>query len=189
MNSSTLCSMLVTLCLILIVQSPLPTKGRRSHVHHRVLGAGPDLIDKVCNETIEDYTLCQKVLRRDSEIVHAKNFTELSQAILKLGLKKGLEGKIYLKGLAKEEHVPAIEKCATSDYDGVIRAFSYSLGEMKNDLSAANYDARIAGDGADNCDKALVAAHIHNPKIVNLNCVISMLSFMAFSAMEKIGKQ
>jgi len=188
MNSSTLCSLLVTLCLILLFQSPLPTKASRSHVHHRVLGVGHDLIDQVCNETNE-YILCQKVLREDSEIVHAKNFTELSVAILKLGLKKGVEGQIFLRGLTKEKHVPAIEHCASSDYDGVIRAFRSSLGEIKYDLPAANYDARIAGDGADDCDRALVAEHIHNPKIFYLNRQISMLGFVAFSAMEKMGKQ
>ncbi|BAT80675.1 hypothetical protein LR48_Vigan07g025500 [Vigna angularis] len=190
MNCSTLCSLLVTLCLILIFQSPLPTKAGRSHVHHRLLGAGasPDLIDIVCNETIEDYGLCQEVLRRDPEIVKAKNFTELAQAILKLGAKEAVEGQNFLKGLAKEKHVPVIEDCA-ADYDGVIRALRSSLGEMKYDMPAANYDARIAGDGADYCSTALVAADIDNPKIFALNRRVSMIGFMAFNAMDKIGPE
>ncbi|QCE01756.1 hypothetical protein DEO72_LG7g3057 [Vigna unguiculata] len=183
MNSSTLCSsLLVTLCMILIFQSPLPTKAGRSHV-------GPDLIDRVCNETKEDYTLCQEVLRRDSKVVKAKNFTELAAAILKLGVKNAVEGQKFLKRLAKEKHVPEIEECATDDYDGVIRELRNSLGEMKDDLDAANYEARIAGDGADYCSKALVDAKIDNPKIFALNREISMIGFMAFNAMEKIGHE
>lgn len=190
MNCSTLCSLLVTLCLILIFQSPLPTKAGRSHVHHRLLGAGggPDLIDKVCNETIEDYALCQEVLRKDPEIVKAKNFTELAVVILKLGVKEAEKGQKFLKGLAMEKHVPVIEDCA-DDYDGVIRALRSSLGEMKYDMPAANYDARIAGDGADYCSTALVAAHIDNPKIFALNRRVSMIGFMAFNAMDKIGPE
>jgi len=189
MSSSTLCSLLVILCLILLFQSPLPTKASRSHVHHRLLGVGHYLIDQVCHEVIDYYSLCQKALREDSEIVHAKNFTELSVAILKLGLKKGEEGQIFLRELAKENHIPAIEDCATIYYDAVIRAFKASLSLMKSDLISANYEAKIAGDGTNYCDQALSAVHIHNPKIFYLNRQITMLGFSAYSAMVKIGEQ
>ena len=181
--------MLVTLCLILLFQSPSPTKASRSHVHHRLLGVGHDLIDQVCNEVTNYYSLCQKALREDPEIVHAKNFTELSVAILKLGLNRGAEGQIFLRGLANEIHVPAIEDCATIYYDAVIRAFKASLGLMKSDLISANYEAKIAGDGTNYCDQALSAVHIHNPKIFYLNRQITMLGFSAYSAMVKIGEQ
>ncbi|CAJ1971439.1 unnamed protein product [Sphenostylis stenocarpa] len=185
MNSSTVCSLCLTLCLILIFHSPLPTKAR-SDVHHKLLGVGPDLIDQVCNETIEDNILCMKILKGDPEIVLAKNFVELAEAILKLGLKKGIEGQNFLKGLVEGKHDPGIEECATSDYDGVINSFRSALGEMKNDLLAANYSARIAGDGADNCNTTLVAERIQNPAISDLNHQVSMLSFIAFCALDKI---
>ena len=181
--------MLVTLCLILIFQAPLPTKASRSHVHHRLLGVGHDLIDQVCHELVDYYSMCQKALREDSKIVHAKNFTELSVAILKLGLKRGAEGQIFLRGLANKIHVPAIEDCATTYYDAVISAFNTSLSLMKSDLMSANYQAKTAGDGANYCDQASAAVHIRNPKIFYLNRQITMLSFSAFSAIVKIGKQ
>ncbi|XP_061345133.1 uncharacterized protein LOC133290989 [Gastrolobium bilobum] len=175
MNSSALCSLLVTLCLILISHSPLQAnaKGRR-------------VIGQVCKEALEDRAMCMTILRSDPRILHSKNYVQLSNMVLQLALNKGIEGQNFLKQLALTNISPAISQCANFDYDGVVESFKSALGELKDDPQTANYDAKVAGDGTDTCERGLAAAHIVNPAISALNREILLLSKIAFLATNKL---
>lgn len=175
MNSSAVSSLLLTLCLVLIISHHADARGGGG-------GGGSKLIGQVCNEALEHRANCMSVARSNPKILRAKNYVQLSKAILELGLNKGIQGQNFLKGLAASNNVPAIVHCANNDYDGVVGSFRSSLGELSEDPQTANYDAKVAGDGPDTCERGLAAARIVNPAISNLNKEIWMLSFMAFLA-------
>ncbi|KAK7330016.1 hypothetical protein VNO77_24201 [Canavalia gladiata] len=168
--------LLVTLSLILISHSPL------------VVNAGPglDMGIQVCRHSMPDIMNCMSILRSDPKILNAESYLELSRAILELGLKKGVEGQNFLKGLVQRNNVPAIKECANLHYDEVVGSFRSALKELDEDPDTANSDAKVAGDGPNACDRALTSAHIVNPDIAALNHQIKLLSNIAFQAIIKI---
>ncbi|KAK7391239.1 hypothetical protein VNO78_19651 [Psophocarpus tetragonolobus] len=184
MNSSILCSLMLTLCLITTLHFCLPTEAK-AHNRHRRLGGNPDLIDQICQQTFQDKVNCMNLLRADPATKQAKNLLEFSKAVLELALKKGIQGQNFLKGLAQKNNDPAIRECANSDYDGVVRSFKSALAELKVDPETSSYDAKVASDGSNNCAKAITNAHIVNPAISSLNYQISLLSKIASLASDK----
>ncbi|XP_061345115.1 uncharacterized protein LOC133290972 [Gastrolobium bilobum] len=175
MNASALCSLLLTLCLILISHSPLQANAK-----------GQRVCGQVCKEALEDRAMCMTILRSDPRILRSKNYVQLSKMVLQLALNKGIEGQNFLKQLALTNISPAIEQCANFDYDGVVESFKSALGELEDDPQTANYDAKVAGDGPDTCERGLAAAHIVNPAISALNREILLLSKIAFLATNKL---
>ncbi|CAJ2629843.1 unnamed protein product [Trifolium pratense] len=178
MNSSTFCSLF--LGLILISQSPLSANAR---------GLGGGLVDELCNsEYIEDKIACHSILGSNPEAMKAKNYKQLSRAILTIGINKAVEGQSFLKGLAATTKSPALTQCANFDYDGVVGSFKSSLGEIKEDTETANYDAGVAHDGPAQCDRGMEAEHIVNPQVTALNRQIFLLSQMASYATDKLSE-
>lgn len=183
MNSSTLCSL--ALCSILISHSLLLANAI-AHGHREPRGNSPDLISQICKETLQDQSNCTDILREDPKIVQAKNFFEFSKAVLELALRKGINGQNFFKGLAQKIGAPALVECANSDYNDVVGSFGSALDELKEDHLSANYDAKVAGDGSKNCERALAIAHIVNPTISTLNYQISLLSDIAYLATNRL---
>ena len=177
MNFSKLSFLLFTLGLILIISHAADAANSKSS------SGGSKLIDEVCNAAMEeDRASCLQVLRSDPKISSAKNYLQLSQYILELALQKGIQGQNFLKEIAKTNKSPAIQQCAGFDYDGVVGSFSSALGELKEDPETANYDAKVAGDGPETCERGLADEHIVNPSISSLNKNIKLLSTIAFLA-------
>jgi len=127
-------------------------------------------------------------LSGDSKVLEATNIFYFSKAILELALQKGQEGQQFLKKLAKETKAEAIAMCADQWHDGVVGSFWSALNELKESPDTANYDAKVAGDGATYCEDSLAKAHIVNPAITALNHQISILSNIAYLATNKIPK-
>ncbi|KAK7343748.1 hypothetical protein VNO77_12757 [Canavalia gladiata] len=173
-------ALMFTLGLILISHSPLAVNAKGQY------GLGLDMRIQVCRQSMPDIINCMSILRSDPKILNAENYLELSQAILELALKKGIEGQNFLKELVQINDVPAIKECANLHYDGVIGSFRSALKELKEDPDTANSDAKVAGDGPDACDRALASAHIVNPDIAALNRQIKLLSNTAFQAINKL---
>ncbi|XP_020232125.1 uncharacterized protein LOC109812549 [Cajanus cajan] len=179
MNSSAACFLLVTLGLVLISQFPVATHARGHH---------DSLVGEICMQTLENKDNCMQLLKAaDPSIVHAKDFSELSKAVLTLALNKGTEGQAFLKELAKVQNSPAITECANFFYDGVVGSFRSALGEFKEDPQTANYDSKVAIDGPDGCNRALASEKIYNPAIDALNKEIMLLSTIAFQATNKLS--
>ncbi|KAK7343749.1 hypothetical protein VNO77_12760 [Canavalia gladiata] len=177
MNSLTL---LFTLSLILISHSPLGVNAKDQS------SSAMEMRIQVCRQNMPDIMNCMNILRSDPKILKAESYLELSQAILELALKKGIEGQNFLKELVQTNDVPVIKECANLHYDGVIGSFRSALKELKEDPDTANSDAKVAGDGPDACDRALASAHIVNPDIAALNRQIKLLSNTAFQAINKL---
>ncbi|KAL5138552.1 hypothetical protein HKD37_10G028702 [Glycine soja] len=180
MNSSTPCSLLFTLCLILIIsQSPLPTNAR-AHGHY--------MIGQICKQLTrqDDKIKCPIILRANPKILRAKNYLEFSSAVLELGMHKGIEGQKFLKGLVKAKSSPAIAECANFCYDAVVNGFKGAMNELKDDPMTANYDAGVVSDGPATCERALADEHIVDPAISALNNRIMLLSAIASYAIDKL---
>ncbi|CAJ1976915.1 unnamed protein product [Sphenostylis stenocarpa] len=171
MNTSTLCSVVVTLCVVLISSSPMTVNAKGG------------LAAKLCMDTLEDKDGCMELLKQaDPKIVTAKSYEELARAVLGWAVTKGTEGQIFLKGLALVNNNPAIVQCAGFHYDGVVASFKSAMAELKDDPQTASYDAKVASDGPAACERGLVAAKINNPAIIALNRQIVLLSTLAFLA-------
>ncbi|XP_058773386.1 uncharacterized protein LOC131647507 [Vicia villosa] len=168
MNPSKLSSLLFTLSLIFISQ------------------ASCALYEDVCKGAMEDSARCLQVLKAEPRIASAKNEMELCKLVLEFALKKGTEAQKYLKEMMKTNPAAAIKDCATTHYDEVVESFKSSLGELKVDPITANYDAKVAGDGAVTCDTALAREKINIPAISALNKEIKLISKIAFLATNKL---
>jgi pectinesterase inhibitor-like protein len=176
MKSSTFCSLF--LGLILISQSPLSANARR------LLGGG--LVDELCNGFGGDKIACNNVLGSNPEAMKAESYDKLAEVILTMAINKAVEGQNFLKGLAATTNSKALTQCANFDYDGVVGSFKSALGEIKSDPQTANYDAGVAHDGPDTCNRGLAAENIVNPQITALNNDILLFSQMASYATDKL---
>jgi len=107
MNALTPCSLIFILGLITISHSSLSANARAYDLRY-----GHDLMNQVCQETLEERMNCIKILSGDSKVLEATNIFYFSKAILELALQKGQEGQQFLKKLAKETKAEAIAMCA-----------------------------------------------------------------------------
>ncbi|XP_004496447.1 uncharacterized protein [Cicer arietinum] len=172
MNSSTICSLF--LGLILISQSA------------NAKGHGGGLVVTICKGAT-DRAACENILGSNSEISHAKSFSQLSKEVLEFAYNQAVEGQNFLKGLAQANNCPALTQCAHFDYDGAVMSFKSALAELTEDPQTANYDAKVAGDGPSQCDRGLASAQIVNPEVTALNRQILLLSEFAFLATSQLS--
>nr|KYP64646.1 hypothetical protein KK1_019249 [Cajanus cajan] len=178
---------MLTICLIVIFHFSLPANARVHHSHRELVGNDPDLIGQTCKNAEKNEANCTKILRGIPDVVRAKNYFDFSKAILEFSLKEGTAGQNFLKELATKNNASAIVDCANVHYNEVVGSFWSALGELKEDPETANYDAKVAGDGAVNCQDVLNAAHIVNPDINALNYKMSLLSLIAFLATNNLS--
>ncbi|KAL1343449.1 hypothetical protein HN51_029839 [Arachis hypogaea] len=185
MNSSTQSSILFSLVLILIIGNVAQARvnlGKSLPIS--------DLITKVCDdELVIEKAKCIDILTSNPKILAAKSPLQISKLILTLAVNKAGKGQKFLQTLAEKDKSPAIQQCAGSDYDAVIASFQSALKGIENDPITANYDAKIAGDDADNCAKGLAEAKIVNPAVTKINDEIMLLSDIAFGATNLIERK
>ncbi|KAK7310192.1 hypothetical protein RJT34_07531 [Clitoria ternatea] len=182
MNPSTLLSLLFTVSLIGICHarplrvaspspSPSPSPSRKTKLYQIV-----------CKDAGKDNGRCLKLLEAYPKITSAKDYVKLCKYTLKMAVKKSIKGQNYLQKVMKKNPSRAIKQCATFDYDGLVLSFKSSLGELVESPDTANYDAKVAGDGPVNCQRALDADKIVNRSISKLNNEMEFLSLVAFLA-------
>ncbi|CAK8573367.1 unnamed protein product [Lathyrus sativus] len=171
MKTSTICA--VFLGLILISQYPFAANARPS------VGLHSGLISTVCSAS-SNKAQCDDILGSNPHAAHANSFGQLAKAVLQMAYEKASAGQTFLKGLAAATNCPALTQCANFDYDGAVMSFRSSLEELKEDPQTANYDAKVASDGPAQCDRGMVAGHVVNPQVTELNRQITFYSELAF---------
>ena len=87
--------------------------------------------------------------------------------------------------MLKTKEDPAIKGCVDC-YTSIFISFKSSRSELGYDNLKANYDAKVAGDGADSCQALLDGAGIHNPGITARNNDSSLLSTIAFFVTNRL---
>ncbi|KAL2324647.1 hypothetical protein Fmac_023705 [Flemingia macrophylla] len=177
MNSSAACLLLVTLGLVLISQFPVATHAR---------GYPDTLVSQICKETSEMDNCMKLLTAAGPSIVNAKDFTELSKAVLTLALNKGVEAQNFLKGLAQIQNSTALTQCANFYYNGMVGTFRSALGEITAGAQTANYDVSVAVDGPVFCGNLLASEKINNPAIDAINQEMMLLSSVSDSVTSRL---
>lgn len=145
-----------------------------------------DMISEVCKDTT-DNAACLNYLKGDPKTSSAKDFKELSKFTLELAIRKTSESQNWIKDLLKTKEDPSIKICGFEAYDEVVGSFKSSIRELDEDPQTANYDAKVAGDGAEQCQNVLEQAGIQNPEITARNKDAMLLSDIAFEVTNRIS--
>jgi hypothetical protein len=98
-----------------------------------------------------------------------------------MSIEKSTKGQNYLKNLVnKYPSSKALKECSTNCYNACVGDFKGSLEELTEDPLSASYDAFVAGDEPNRCDKLLADEKIvKDPSISTLNDEMKFLSFLA----------
>ncbi|KAK7308487.1 hypothetical protein VNO77_42094 [Canavalia gladiata] len=180
MNRSTLLSLSFTLSLIFISHGgrlPMP------------VATSTKLYQTVCKDVGKDANRCLKLLEAYPEITSAKTNLTLCRHVLEMAIERSTEARNYfIKTMNKNPSSAAIKKCATDFYYVTVKSFKDALSELVSAPDAANYEAKIAGDGPVNCNSALGNEKIVNPSFSKLNNDIDFISFVAFLATNHLPK-
>ncbi|OIW03034.1 hypothetical protein TanjilG_20962 [Lupinus angustifolius] len=121
-------------------------------------------------------------------MVSAKTYIDLANLILDLAINKATEGQHSISGFMSKNPPQAIQKCATTLYNGSISSFKKAKSGLVKDPITASYDARVAGDGPDYCADAIKEANINDPAIIYINKNVLLLSDIASIAARKLVK-
>ncbi|KAK2412329.1 PMEI superfamily protein precursor [Trifolium repens] len=141
---------------------------------------GTGLYENVCNG-VHEKQRCLKLAENNPELTSAKDYLTLSRSFLKMSIEKSTKGQNYLKNLVnKYPSSKALKECSTNCYNACVGDFKGSLEELTEDPLSASYDAFVAGDEPNRCDKLLADEKIVNdPSISTLNNEMKFLSFLA----------
>ena len=147
--------------------------------------AASKLVEGVCHET-NNYSFCIQALESDPKTRAAKNYMDLAVIALNLGISNSTATRSYIARLyknpkKKRDHrkKSALKSCLWG-YDGTVLSFRSALMELKEDPLTANYNAKVAGDGAVYCSSFMASARIKDSSISDGNRFASSLSFIAF---------
>jgi hypothetical protein len=142
--------------------------------------SGTGLYENVCNG-VHEKQRCLKLAENNPELNSAKDYLTLSRSFLKMSIEKSTKGQNYLKNLVnKYPSSKALKECSTNCYNACVGDFKGSLEELTEDPLSASYDAFVAGDEPNRCDKLLADEKIvKDPSISTLNDEMKFLSFLA----------
>ncbi|XP_050252010.1 uncharacterized protein LOC126698670 [Quercus robur] len=89
------------------------------------------------------------------------------------------KSKAYIYDLLNKNHTEPIKQCSFW-YGAVVGSFRSALGELDEDTLTANYDAKVAADGANICENALASAGVQVPSISTRNNYVRLYSSIGF---------
>nr|KYP50587.1 hypothetical protein KK1_027644 [Cajanus cajan] len=177
---------MLTLFLILVSHS-LSLANARIHDHDSLLGNDSDfIISKICSEILDDNRNCTIILRTDPGVLRAKTFYEFSKAVLKLALKKGIEGKKYFDEILKRGSSVGLAECGLADYVVAIANLKMALMNLNRDPQSTIHEAKVAANEVKSCEGSLIRTRLPIPQISTLNHDISLLSDIAVLAITNL---
>ncbi|XP_007200094.1 uncharacterized protein LOC18766908 [Prunus persica] len=147
--------------------------------------ASTQLIDDVCKNTINNAE-CLKILDSNPQALSASSYKDLAQVALGLAIANAEDSQTFINNLLKSDPRDAIKKCASS-YKAVVASFKSSKAEIEEDPMTANYDAKIAGDDAGNCETALSSQGVKVPEISARNHVVQLYSSIGDAVTALLG--
>lgn len=115
-----------------------------------------NLYEIVCSETGPDSHACLDLLKGNHKIVSATNYHDLSTFILDMAIFQALSFQKDIEDVANHfTNDKAIRQCADEFYIKIITFFKKALGELEKNPQNSKNDVKSAGDGAENCEKAI----------------------------------
>ncbi|KAL7117688.1 hypothetical protein ACP275_03G088800 [Erythranthe tilingii] len=158
----------------------------------RSAASSSSLISDACSTTNRDnfdVKSCVATLESDKKIASAKNFHDLSAAILKAGIVDTTATRAYLikKAAEKSNQKDVYDQCKLA-YDSVIGNIKGALSELDDDPMSSTYDLSLASnDSMQPCLAALRAAGAAADKTVLAgNNDLFIYIYSAIAACDKI---
>jgi pectinesterase inhibitor-like protein len=145
------------------------------------------LYEIVCKEALQDESICLHYMQGDYKIVAATTYHELSNHILNLAIFEAVSAQEFIRALARQ--IPtndALKQCGNDFYNKIYYAFRSASVEFNKDPQSAKNDAKIAGDGAASCEKAIQVKGKYDPVVHARNNEIFVLSEIAFLALNHL---
>lgn len=155
-----------TISLLLFLSSPSPTNV-----------AASKLIDSVCKTTEEYATKCHQLIGSDPKTKTLEDPKKLAEIVLQMSIENAKSSYDFINQMLKSNPAEPIKKCLFW-YEAVVGSFKSSKEELEEDPQTANYDAKVAADDGDTCDKEL-AAGLPIPEISARNDQVRLHSRIA----------
>ncbi|KAL9172961.1 hypothetical protein ABFS82_03G083100 [Erythranthe guttata] len=148
------------------------------------------LIDTACSEAgftnKSDLRSCIEMLGSDRKAASAKNFRDLSVAIVEAGIAHAAKTRAYLITKRGTDSSGAYEKCKDS-YDMVVNGFTDVVRELEHDADGASYLVKVvASDDIRPCVAAVKSAKVRDERVLHANRDVVIYGISAFAAIEKI---
>ncbi|CAL0325697.1 unnamed protein product [Lupinus luteus] len=132
---------------------------------------------------------CQRLLKSNPELASAKNYVDLANSLLDLGIRKATDGQVYISNFNKKNQHRALQRCATTLYPESIQLFKKAKANLVKDPKAANSDALDAGLRTHECTTVIVFDNINVPgTIVDINNNVFFLGEIASYAASMLLK-
>ncbi|XVF29828.1 hypothetical protein REPUB_Repub16aG0004700 [Reevesia pubescens] len=143
--------------------------------------ASPELAAKVCSgKAILNRDFCLKALS-DPKAAASKNRIQLTNAVMKSAAATAQDTLNVILGMRKNPTSPgsltALKTCEDV-YRYAVKSFRMISDEVREDAMSANYDVSVIGPETDRCVKALEAAKVNAPQIVDGNKNLQYYSAM-----------
>ncbi|GAV89591.1 PMEI domain-containing protein [Cephalotus follicularis] len=147
MDSYTHCFLVSTVLMLLILNSNAANPPSK-------------LVQNICKETSNPPN-CLSALQPDPRTTSVSTFRDLAQIALQLAIANTTNSQTFIKNMLNSKgnnpHLRhAIQNCVSS-YRYAIYSFRSALNELDDDPLTANYDAKVAGDGATNCEDGVAS--------------------------------
>ncbi|KAM4080423.1 hypothetical protein ACJW30_11G015100 [Castanea mollissima] len=153
--------------LFLFFHYPLPTNASTNK-----------LVDSVCKKTINNGD-CINALESHPRTATTSELKDLAKIAFQMAVANSTESKTYIDDLLNKNHTESIKKCSFW-YGAVVGSFRSGLEELDVDALTANYDAKVAADGANNCENALASAGVQVPSISTRNKYVRLYGSIGF---------
>ncbi|GMI83866.1 hypothetical protein like AT4G24640 [Hibiscus trionum] len=134
--------------------------------------ADQQLVAKVCGDSaINDQAGCLKTLS-SPQATAATNVNNLVEITMTDGAARAEKTLTFIEEMMKKPSSPAALtalKTCTEVYRNVIKEFKMVGPELATDAMSANYDISLIGPEVDKCVKAMEAATLNVPELVEGN--------------------
>ncbi|XP_044474937.1 uncharacterized protein LOC123202852 [Mangifera indica] len=150
----TIISQIFSISFVLLLHSPSPTLALSTSSND-----GPSsLVNSVCEETTQcSYKDCVAALALDPKALSTTNVKLLAKIALNLAVpvSNSTSSLKYIDAMAKKEksspRLKSAHEFCISQYQYTVNSFKSALTDLDVDPMTANYDAKVASDGASYC--------------------------------------
>ncbi|KAJ4701074.1 Pectinesterase inhibitor domain containing protein [Melia azedarach] len=155
------------------------------------LNSPSSLVANVCRKTI-NYAECVPALQLDSRTPSTSDLKALARIALEIAVANTTNSKAFIQELAESKSTkpslkPALRQCVWA-YEGSVASFNSAKSELDEDISSANYDAKVAGDGAVTCETVLNSTEADElTEIKARNYFLSLYSNIGSVITDKLG--
>ncbi|XVF29827.1 hypothetical protein REPUB_Repub16aG0004600 [Reevesia pubescens] len=131
--------------------------------------ASSKLVAQLCiGKSILNRRFCLKALS-NPQAAAAKDLNQLTNVVMKLAASNAQDTLNVINEMVKNpssspQSLKALQTCVNV-YKYAIQSFGMIFNELSEDPNTANYDVKVIGPEADNCERALANSKLQAPRI------------------------